>query len=324
MRVVFMGTPQLAATVLEELACHHQVVGVFTRPDAVRGRGKELVPSPVKALAQTLPGVPVFTPRTLRDEQVQQQLRDLRADVFVVAAYGAILPVQVLEIPPLGCLNVHASLLPRWRGAAPIERAILAGDSELGVCVMRMEEGLDTGDYCVCRSVPAGERNAVDLTDELANRGAQALLTALAHLEAGVVQWVVQDPDKVTYAHKLEKGELNLTPEDSLVMASRKVRASSDAHPCRVTLANKGVTLLCAAPCAEDDAAVLASAQQHGPLAPGSLRFAHKRLLLGMSDGVLEVLQCKPDGKKAMAAKDFAAGLQGIKNGTLTWEALHG
>ena len=324
MRVVFMGTPQLAATVLEELACHHQVVGVFTRPDAVRGRGKELVPSPVKALAQTLPEVPVFTPRTLRDPQVQQQLRDLNAQVFVVAAYGAILPAEVLDIPPLGCLNVHASLLPRWRGAAPIERAILAGDEELGVCIMRMEEGLDTGDYCVCRSVSAGERTAADLTDELANRGAQALLTALSHLEAGAAQWMVQDPEQVTYAHKIEKGELNLTPEDERVMAVRKVRASGEAHPSRAVLAGKGVTLLAVRACEEEDAAVQATVDQHGPVAPGSLRFAHKRLLLGVADGVLEVLECKPDGKKAMAAKDFAAGLQGVKKGTLTWEAMNG
>ncbi|MDO4502562.1 MAG: methionyl-tRNA formyltransferase [Coriobacteriia bacterium] len=325
MRVVFMGTPQLAATVLEELAGHHQVVGVYTRPDAVRGRGKELVASPVKACAQRLlPDVPVRTPKTLRDAQVQQELRDLNADVFVVAAYGMLLPVEVLDIPPLGCLNVHASLLPRWRGAAPIERAILAGDHELGVCIMRMEEGLDTGDYCVCRSVYAADRSAADLTDELANRGAQALLTALTHVEAGAAQWVAQDESQVTYAQKIQKGELNVLPQDDLVMAARKVRASSEGHPCRVTLAGKGVTLLRCAPCAADDPAVLATAEQHGPVDAGALRFAHKRLLLGVADGVLEVLECKPDGKKAMAAKDFAAGLQGVKKGTLRWEALNG
>ena len=189
---------------------------------------------------------------------------------------------------------------------------------------MRMEEGLDTGDYCVCRSVSAGERTAADLTDELANRGAQALLTALSHLEAGAAQWMVQDPEQVTYAHKIEKGELNLTPEDERVMAVRKVRASGEAHPSRAVLAGKGVTLLAVRACEEEDAAVQATVDQHGPVAPGSLRFAHKRLLLGVADGVLEVLECKPDGKKAMAAKDFAAGLQGVKKGTLTWEAMNG
>lgn len=325
MKVVFMGTPQLAATVLEELAGHHDVVAVYTRPDAVRGRGKALLPSPVKALAQQLDGaIPVYTPQSLRDPEVQQQLRSHGADVFVVAAYGMILPPEVLEIPRYGCLNVHASLLPRWRGAAPVERAILAGDPELGVCVMRMDEGLDSGDYCVCRSVSTADRNATDLTDELANRGAQALLTALVHVEAGVAPWTVQDPEQVTYAHKIQKGELDVLPEDSLVMADRKVRASSEAHPSRAVLAGKGVTLLACRPCAAEDAAVQASASQHGPIAAGALRFAHKRLLMGVADGVLEVLECKPDGKKAMGAKDFAAGLQGIKNGTLTWEAMNG
>ena len=146
MRVVFMGTPDFAASILIELKEQHDVVAVYTRADAVRGRGKKLVPSPVKEVALGA-NIPVFEPRTLRDEAEVERLRALDPDVICVAAYGMILPQAVLDIPKHGCLNVHASLLPKYRGAAPIERAILNGDDEAGVCIMRMEAGLDTGDY---------------------------------------------------------------------------------------------------------------------------------------------------------------------------------
>ncbi len=165
MRVVFMGTPAFAATILDDLAEQHDVAAVYTRPDAVRGRGKRLEPSPVKAAAERR-GLRVLTPRTLRDEAAQRELASFAPDVICVAAYGAILPKEVLDIPRFGCLNVHASLLPRWRGAAPIERAILAGDEEAGVCIMRMEEGLDTGAYCVCRTARIDGKTAPELTDE--------------------------------------------------------------------------------------------------------------------------------------------------------------
>ena len=173
-----MGTRRFAAEILDELADFHEIAAVYTRPDAVRGRGKALVPSPVKEVAERR-GFPVRTPRTLRDAAVLSELAAFAPDVICVAAYGAILPKEVLDLPPFGCLNVHGSLLPRWRGAAPIERAILAGDEEIGVCIMAMEEGLDTGDYCVCRSLPAGSRTAAELTEELAALGASALLTAI-------------------------------------------------------------------------------------------------------------------------------------------------
>ena len=192
MRIVFMGTPDFAASVLSELASQHEVVAVYTRPDAVRGRGKQLVPSPVKVEACER-GIPVFTPKTLRDADEQQALAALEPDVICVAAYGMLLPAEVLSIPEHGCLNVHASLLPRWRGAAPIERAILSGDEEVGVCIMRMEEGLDTGDYCVCRSLEVGDKDVALLTDLLADLGAHALLTALTQLEAGCIRWTRQD-----------------------------------------------------------------------------------------------------------------------------------
>ncbi|RFT90937.1 methionyl-tRNA formyltransferase, partial [Adlercreutzia equolifaciens] len=245
MRVVFMGTPRFAAEILDELAEFHEIAAVYTRPDAVRGRGKALVPSPVKEVAERR-GFPVRTPRTLRDAAVLSELAAFAPDVICVAAYGAILPKEVLDLPPFGCLNVHGSLLPRWRGAAPIERAILAGDEEIGVCIMAMEEGLDTGDYCVCRSLPAGSRTAAELTEELAALGASALLTALAQAEGGNLRWVAQDEALVTYAEKIAKGELNLDPAESAVANDRRVRASGAAHPARAVVAGRPLTVLAA------------------------------------------------------------------------------
>lgn len=317
MRVVFMGTPDFAATVLEELAGHHDVVGVYTRPDAVRGRGRSLVPSPVKEMAASL-GIPVLTPRTLRDEAEQQTLRELAPDVICVAAYGAILPREVLEIPPCGCLNVHASLLPRWRGAAPVERAILAGDEEAGVCIMRMEEGLDTGAYCVCRSIPIRDMSASELSDELANLGARALITALAHVEAGAVRWTQQDASRVTYAKKIEKGELDADPHESAAANARRVQASSIAHPSRCVVAGRNVALVRAHALAADDAAV------SQPVEAGQAAFAGKRLVLGCAEGTLEVLSLKPDGKKEMDARAFAAGVPMLKTNEAKWGRIDG
>ncbi|MBX9034248.1 methionyl-tRNA formyltransferase [Gordonibacter massiliensis (ex Traore et al. 2017)] len=317
MRVVFMGTPEFAATILEDLSQQHEVVAVYTRPDAVRGRGKALEPSPVKRAAERL-GLPVRTPRTLRDEAAQVELAALEPDVVCVAAYGAILPKAVLDIPVYGCLNVHASLLPRWRGAAPVERAILAGDVETGVCVMRMEEGLDTGAFCVCRTARVDAKTAPELTDELANLGSHALLTALVHVASGVAEWTEQDEAQITYASKVEKGELNPAPEDDAATAVRKVRASSSAHPSRARVAGRPVTVRALRTLEDARARELADG-----MAPGEVRFAGKRLFLGFSDAAAEVLAVKPDGKQDMDAKAFAAGVQGIKQGSLAWEVVH-
>lgn len=311
MRLVFMGTPQFAATILEELAVHHEIACVYTRPDAVRGRGKELMPSPVKEVALAC-GIEVRTPKTLRDSDVQAEIAAWEPDVICVAAYGAIIPPEILRIPRLEIVNAHASLLPRWRGAAPVERAILAGDEETGVCIMRVEEGLDTGDFCVCRKVPIGSMNAVELSDELANIGAQAMLTALVHLEEGCAYWTPQNEEGMVYASKIEKGELFLNPQDSADLADRKVRASSEAHAARCSVGGKGITVL---------KAKTVSGEETLGIAPGQVFFQAKRLYLGCAEGALELLSVKPDGKGAMEAKAFAAGIQGIKAGGVTWEA---
>lgn len=312
-----MGTPDFAATILEDLSQQHEVVAVYTRPDAVRGRGRRLTASPVKRMAERLE-LPVRTPRTLRDEGEQRELAAFAPDVVCVAAYGAILPKAVLDIPRFGCLNVHASLLPRWRGAAPVERAILAGDTEAGVCVMRMEEGLDTGAFCVCRTAHIEDKGVAELTDELANLGSHALLTALVLVQKGALDWTEQDGGQATYAPKIEKGELFLRPEDTIDQAVRKVRASRATHPARALVAGRAVTVT------ELRAAEKLPMTPPADAPSGRVRYEGKRLFLGVKNGYVEVLALKPDGKQVMDARSFAAGIQDIKDGSVSWGALHG
>lgn len=318
MRVVFMGTPKLAADILVEIAQQHEVVCVYTRPDAVRGRGAKLEPSSVKAAAERL-GIPVRTATSLRDAEERAHLAELVPDAICVAAYGCILPREVLEIPRYGCLNVHASLLPRWRGAAPIERAILAGDEQTGVCIMRMEEGLDTGPYCVRRATEVEGKSAAELTDELANLGARALLTGLSVVEQGGAEWTFQDDAAATYAEKLAKNELYPDPAEPAAAMVRKVLASSEAHPARAVIAGRSATVERVALPDDERAAALCDG-----LEQGAVRFAAKRLFLGTGDGAVEVLSLKPDGKKSMDARAFAAGVQGIKAGGCTWGRIDG
>lgn len=312
MKIVFMGTPGFAATILENLLHHHEVAGVFTRPDAVRGRGNKLVPSPVKQVAVQA-GIPVFTPTNLHDETVLQDLMLLAPDVICVAAYGALLPAAVLSLPRYGCLNVHASRLPAWRGAAPIEHAILAGDAEAGVCIMRMEEGLDTGDFCVVRTTEIGNKTSAELTSELADLGSAALLTALTHIEDGTVEWTPQDDFFATYAPKIEKGAFFLRKTKTAQETVREVQASSAAHPARATIAGRGVTITRAA---RVTSRLLRAALM---LDPGQAILHEKNLYLGMADQPIEVLALKPDGKREMPAASFAAGVPGIKQCVL-WE----
>ncbi len=318
MRVVFMGTPQFAAQVLQALlASKHEVVGCFTRPDAVRGRGKKLVASPVKEVAVAAQ-VPVFGFSSLRSDEAYEELSSLDPDVVCVAAYGAILPLRVLGLPRFGCLNVHGSLLPRWRGAAPVERAILAGDEFTGVGIMRMEEGLDTGAVCHECKIAIADFGAEELTLKLAEAGGQKLVEALDQLEStGALPWVEQPSDGVTYADKVEKGELDILPSMSAAEALRHVRASSESHPCRCSISGKGVAVQAASLTCQDPDCLLGA---------GHVSFRAKRLYLGFDDQeqVLELTLVKPDGKKSMEAKAFAAGIQGIKQGGVEWQEING
>jgi len=207
-RLVFAGTPDFAATALKALlAAGHQVVGAYSQPDRPAGRGRKLTPSPVKQVALEA-GIPVFQPQSLKTADAQEQLRALDADVMIVAAYGLILPQAVLDMPRHGCLNIHASLLPRWRGAAPIQRAIAAGDRETGITIMQMDAGLDTGDMLLKAITPIEDHDTGgSLHDRLADLGGEAIVKALEHLEKGELQGEVQDEARACYAPKLSKEE---------------------------------------------------------------------------------------------------------------------
>ena len=303
LRVVFMGTPEFAVPSLEALAERCDVALVLTRPDAVRGRGRALVPSPVKARALDL-GLPVMEASRVTDE-VEDALRAAGADVFCVAAFGCILPDAVLNMAPGGCVNVHASLLPRWRGAAPIQRSILAGDAETGVSIMRIGHGVDTGAYCAQASTPVGEKDTGSLTVELARMGAELLVETLPSVVDGTARWVEQDEALVTHAAKIEKGELLLDPADGARANALRVQASGDTAPARCVVAGRGVRV-CAARVGEKD------------VAPGGVRVARGRVWLGCADGALELLRVKPEGKREMDASAWAAGLRAGEAG-IAW-----
>lgn len=295
-----MGTPDFAVPSLQALAKTHEVVGVVTRPDAPSGRGKTLYPSQVKAAALELGISPVIETKTLRTAEILDRLRALAPDLIVVAAYGAILPPEVLTLPRFGCINVHASLLPRWRGAAPIARAILAGDECAGVCIMQMEEGLDTGAYCKSAQTPVAEKNVDELTGELAQLGARILLEAIEDLERGSVAWTAQDETRVTYADKIDKAEMRLAPQMTAEQACRVVRASADSSPARATVAGKSMRIM--------DARVATA----GPaLSQGEVKIEDGLLYLGCAEGVLSVNSIKPDGKGVMETSAWAAGMRG-------------
>ncbi|MDB5675548.1 MAG: methionyl-tRNA formyltransferase [Sphingomonas bacterium] len=227
MRIVFMGTPDFAVPVLQALVDHgHDVAAVYCQPPRRAGRGKSLSPSPVQRRAEAL-GLAVRTPVTLRDEAEQMRFATLRADVGVVAAYGLILPRAVLDAPRHGCLNVHGSLLPRWRGAAPIQRAILAGDVETGIDIMQMEAGLDTGPIRLEESTAIAGKTAGDLTAELSAMGARLMATVIGDLAA--YPPVAQAEEGVTYASKVDKAEAKIDFAQPAVAIERQVRAFNPA-----------------------------------------------------------------------------------------------
>lgn len=226
MKIIFAGTPQFAACALEALLeKNHEIVAVLTQPDRPSGRGMQLVPSPVKQLALEKE-LFIMQPSTLKDQEVQQQLANFNADVMVVAAYGLILPLSVLQIPKYGCLNIHASLLPRWRGAAPIQRAILAGDEETGITIMQMDEGLDTGKMLLKKTCQINTLDtAQTLHDKLAKLGAQAITEILNNSKLTGLTGEVQAETQATYAAKLNKPEAELDWTQSATQILRAIRA---------------------------------------------------------------------------------------------------
>ena len=303
MRLVFMGTPQFAVPSLLALHRHHDVVAAFSQPDRPSGRGRKVTASSVKIAAGSL-DVAVHQPPTLRTPESLALLTDLAPDCIVVAAYGAILPKEILAIPRLGCINVHASLLPRWRGAAPIQRAILAGDAVTGVSIMRMEEGLDTGPWCAQVEVPVDGKYAADLTAELAAAGASALIAALAEVFAGTVTWHAQDDALATYAAKLSAADVTLDPSLTVLDSLARVRASGSSAPCRVTVGDRNLT-------------VLRAERADLPLDAGSAA-CYRDLVLGCSDGTIRLTSVIPEGRGAMGGPDFA---RGARLGLCEWSA---
>ncbi|MCA1179934.1 MULTISPECIES: methionyl-tRNA formyltransferase [unclassified Pantoea] len=295
LKIIFAGTPDFAARHLDALlASEHQVVGVFTQPDRPSGRGNKLTPGPVKVLAQAH-DVPVFQPKSLKPEENQQLVAELQADIMVVVAYGLILPKAVLNMPRLGCINVHGSLLPRWRGAAPIQRALWAGDSETGVTIMQMDVGLDTGDMLHKLSCPiTTEDTSASLYDKLAELGPQGMLDTLELLAGGKAQPEVQNEAQVSYAEKLSKEEARLDWSLSAAQLERCIRAFNPWPVSFFLIEDQPVKVW------------QASVLPHQNKQPGEIIHADKNgIQIATADGVLNLLSLQPAGKKAMSAQDL-------------------
>lgn len=251
MKIIFAGTPQFAASALAALLKEHHVVAVLTQPDRPAGRGMQLTASPVKQLALQH-GIPVLQPATLKTGEAQQAIAALDAEVMVVAAYGLILPKAALELPRHGCLNIHASLLPHWRGAAPIQRAILAGDSETGITIMQMDEGLDTGDMLLCRACPVTACDTANsLHDKLAGLGAECILEALRLLQQQRLAPVKQDDALATYAAKLLKSEAQINWNQDAQLIERAVRAYNPFPVCHSNFNGAAIKIWQAGLCAD-------------------------------------------------------------------------
>ena len=295
-RLLFAGTPEFARSSLEALVDAGLVpVAVLTQPDRPAGRGKKLTPSPVKVCAEAH-GIPVLQPATLKDPQIVEELASLEPDLMIVAAYGLLLPQAVLEVPRMGCLNVHASLLPRWRGAAPIQQAILSGDEDTGICLMQMDEGLDTGAVYACASLAIGEaETAGELHDRLAVLGGTLLVSELAGILAGDTMAVPQDDEAATYAGKIRKHDARLDWSASATDLARRTRAYNPAPGAWFEL--DGERVKCWRAVAIDDA--------KGP--PGVVLNADKKGVdVGCGDGALRLLEVQRPGRRKIAAAAFA------------------
>lgn len=305
LRIVFAGTPDFSVAPLKRLMdSEHEVIAVYTQPDRPAGRGRKLTASPVKQAALDY-GLPVYQPESLKPEDVQSELAALNADVMVVVAYGLILPKAVLDMPKFGCLNIHASLLPRWRGAAPIQRAIESGDAESGVTIMQMDVGLDTGDMLTTLKTPIGEDDtAQTLHDRLSELGCDALMQTLSDIQNDRLAPVKQDESLVTYAEKLNKAEAEIDWQQAAQVIQRKVQAFNPWPVAFTQYQGQPLRIWQAQPISASDAKNLPG---WGDAQPGQvLQVAKSGVDVATGEGALRLLLLQPSGKKAMAAYDFA------------------
>jgi methionyl-tRNA formyltransferase len=298
LRVVFMGTPEFATPVLGEiLGQGHEVAAVFTRAPAPAKRGMDLTPSPVQRMAEGF-GIPVFTPRSFRDAGVSEDLASIGADVAVVVAYGLILPFAALQAPREGCLNLHASLLPRWRGAAPIQRAIMAGDRETGVMVMRMEEGLDTGPVAMAEKIPISpDMTAGELQERASRLGADLMARALAALSRGSLGFVPQAQEGVTYARKIDKAEARIDWTLAAAAVHDKIRGLSPVPGAWLDADWGGGT---------QRLKVLRSQAAAGSGVPGTILDGD--LTIACGEGAVRLLHVQRAGRAPMPASEFLKG----------------
>jgi methionyl-tRNA formyltransferase len=305
LRLIFMGTPDFAVPTLLELVAHgHEIAAVYTRTAKPAGRGMKLQPTPV-AIEATRLGIPVLTPATLKTPEALEEFRACQADAAVVVAYGMILPQAILDAPKLGCFNLHASLLPRWRGAAPINRAIMAGDAETGVMVMKMEAGLDTGDVAMAERLAISDAmTAADLHDALAPLGGDLMVRAIGALERGRLQLTPQSTEGVTYAAKIDKAEARIDWNRPAREVLRHIHGLSpfpgawcglaiDGEPARIKILRGEIA--------------------DGSGAPGDL--LDDRLAVACRQGALRILELQRAGKQPMKAEEFLRGTP-LKAGT--------
>ena len=310
LRIIFAGTPDFAARHLQALIdSEHQIVGVYSQPDRPAGRGKKLKASEVKELALQH-DLPVFQPASLKSDDALSELSSLNADIMIVVAYGLLLPKAILEAPRLGCLNVHGSILPRWRGAAPIQRAIWAGDEETGVTIMQMDEGLDTGDMLHISRCPIdATETSASLYAKLADLGPSALIETIAKLANGEITAQVQDDQQANYAKKLSKEEANIDWSMDATQIERNIRAFNPWPVCFTQMGDNTVKIYQANVVEQQGSAgTVLQSDKHG-------------IVIACGTNALNITQLQPQGKKPMAITDFLNGrADWVTPGTLIGE----
>lgn len=303
MRVIFMGTPEFSVPTLQEIAAHgHEIVACYTQPPRPAGRGQAERKSPVHLAAEGL-GVPVFTPKNFKSEGDRAQFASHNADVAVVVAYGLLLPKAILDAPEMGCLNLHGSLLPRWRGAAPIQRAIMAGDTQTGVMVMQMDEGLDTGPVALAEAIPIPQNmTAGQLHDEMMRRGADLMARALAALERGSLDFTPQEEDGATYARKIEKGETRIDWSRPAADVHNHIRGLSPFPGAwtEIDLSGRPARVK-----------VLRTERAEGKGSAGEI--LSDDLVIACGEGAVRLVEVQREGKSTMSAADFVRGTGSLK-----------